>query len=64
MPDIERGECDICGIESDLKRKYYHYDIKCECCRGKHFEIVRYCDKCQPKAPRDISAIVKSIEEE
>lgn len=66
MGDIEAGTCDICKAEDvALQRKYYHYDIKCECCNradDPHFEIVRYCSNCQPKPPYSIKVMVKPIE--
>ena len=55
---IEWGVCSICKSEGQVSRKYYYYDIVCDCCRGGHFEIVKHCDKCEPKAPRRISAVV------
>ena len=37
----EIGTCSICGKEHvPVNRKYYRYNIPCECCIGKHFEIV------------------------
>ena len=59
--DIEVGLCDMCYAQNvEVLRHYYHYDIDCECCGGDdHFEYIRYCDKCQPKPPRWIKAIVR-----
>lgn len=62
--DQEFGKCEICGKKSILNRKYYYYNINCECCASsekKHFEIVRYCDNCNPKPPQKISVYVKPI---
>ena len=56
--EIEVGYCDICRKKTQVQRKYYHYDIDCECCGGNHFEIVRYCKDCKPHPPKYISAIV------
>ncbi len=59
--EVEYGKCDICGKESSLSRKYYRYDIKCDCCNGikdDHFEIVRYCSECKPKPPRVAKVIM------
>jgi hypothetical protein len=50
--DIEYGACEVCYKEAPLSRKYYHYDIKCECHSPKHFEIVRHCKDCTPKEPK------------
>jgi len=66
MEDIEYGECDICGIQGVLERKYYRYDIKCDCCNSKkddHFEIVRFCSNCQPKPPSVIRVVMKPIKD-
>jgi len=62
MGDIEESKCDICGEVSHVSRKYYYYDIKCECCNGyndNHFEIVRYCIYCEPKPPQTVKAWIK-----
>ena len=58
---IEYGKCDMCGKEAPLSRKYYRYDIKCDCCNSKkddHFELVRYCSECKPKPPRVVKVII------
>jgi hypothetical protein len=47
----EWGDCDYCGNNGPVERTYFRYDIKCECCNNKHFEIVWHCSKCQPKDP-------------
>ncbi len=63
--DIEFANCDICNIQSPVQRKYYYYDIKCDCCNNKnddHFEIVRFCQNCVPKTPRLISVSLKPLE--
>lgn len=58
MESQEYGKCDICKKENTLSRKYYHYDIECECHlsggKKEHFEIVRYCKDCKPKPPKEI----------
>lgn len=62
MGDGEYGKCDMCGKESTLNRKYYHYDIDCECCMSpdkRHFQIVRYCESCTPKPPHRISVSMR-----
>ena len=51
MGEIEVGKCEVCGNEKQLKRKYFHYDFKCECHSPNHFELVRHCNECTPKAP-------------
>lgn len=45
--EIEVGRCDICGEVKPLRRKYYHYDIKCDCHSPKHFEIVMHWLDCE-----------------
>ncbi len=64
MGEIEHDKCDICNKITGLQRKYYYYDIKCDCCNDKndnHFEIVRYCSKCTPSPPRYIKVYVKPL---
>lgn len=63
MGDIEINYCDICHKQTQIQRKYYHYDIDCECCGGNHFEIIKHCKNCKPKPPHRISAIMTPIEE-
>lgn len=61
----EFSKCDICEQDAIVDRKYYYYDVKCDCCNSKndpHFEIVRYCVKCEPKPPRTITVFLKPIE--
>lgn len=48
---IEVGKCDICGNTRPLQRKYYHYNIQCECHSPQHFEFVSHCEHCVPKEP-------------
>lgn len=62
MRDIEVCECDICNKVKPVERKYYRYDIICECCNGSkdhHFEIVRYCSDCEPKPPIATKVCIK-----
>jgi hypothetical protein len=64
MGDLEYGLCDICGNDSIINRKYYYYDIKCDCCNSKnspHFEIVKHCYNCKPKPPRTITLSYKPM---
>jgi hypothetical protein len=66
MKDLEYGTCEICGIQAPLHRKYYRYDIKCDCCNAKedvHFEIVRHCRFCEPNPPSVISVVMKPIKD-
>ncbi len=63
--DIEHSKCDICGTVGSVSRKYYHYNIQCQCCNDQtddHFEIVRHCNKCKPKPPAAIKAVVEPRE--
>lgn len=62
--DIELGICDVCKEQSQLSRKYYYYDVKCDCCgskEGNHFQCVRHCANCEPKAPEKITIYLKPI---
>ena len=53
MSDIEMDYCDVCHQYKQVQRKYYHYPLNCECCGGQyHFEIVKYCNDCEPKPPK------------
>jgi len=52
MGDQEFGKCPYCKEEKPLNRKYYRYDIKCECHSPQHFEIVWHCNNCTPHEPR------------
>jgi len=52
MNEQEFGKCDCCGKEFTLVRKYYYYNIECDCCVGvRHFQCVKHCSKCIPKPP-------------
>lgn len=51
MEGLEYGKCDMCGNIAYLQRKYYNFDIKCECHGDEHFEIVSYCKDCVPIIP-------------
>ena len=65
MSEQESGKCGCCGKNKPLARRYYYYNINCECCGGGgHFEIVRYCESCAPKPPETIkvSLSMKPIE--
>jgi hypothetical protein len=60
--DVEFNECSCCGKGAIVQRKYYHYNIKCDCCGGgKHFEIVRYCKDCTPKPPFRIRIVLENL---
>lgn len=58
MGETENGNCDICSLQNvAVNRKYYNYDVKCECCNGEnddHFEIIYYCNNCESKPPQTI----------
>lgn len=59
--DAEFGYCDICKEQDFVTRKYYNYDIKCECCGNRHFEIVYHCPNCTPSPPKQITVTVKPV---
>lgn len=53
MGEVEIGVCEVCGRQNvALNRKYYDYpDVKCTCHSPHHFDLVRYCDRCEPQQP-------------
>lgn len=60
--EMEVGTCDICGAKNvHLNRKYYEYsNIKCECHSPCHFEIVRYCNNCEPVEPKETRILINT----
>jgi hypothetical protein len=61
--DVEFGNCKICKKEDiPINRRYYHYDIKCECHSPNHFEIVYHCNNCEPKPPQKTQIWIKPID--
>ena len=56
----EYGKCEICGKEAPLQRTYFNYDIKCECHSPNHFDLVRHCEDCVPKKPRETKVILRT----
>lgn len=52
---VEIAICDICGNLKPVNRKYYKYDIKCDCCSCHHHELIRHCNECVPKPPNKVS---------
>ena len=58
--DIEFGKCDVCKKDAPLQRKYYGYNIKCECHSPNHFEFVRHCNDCTPTEPKETKIILKT----
>lgn len=56
MPgEIEINKCEVCGKENvQVSRKYYYYDIECECHSPLHFEFIRHCKDCEPRPPEYI----------
>ena len=53
MGDVEYGKCEMCGREADLQRRYYEFNVKCECHSPRHFELVKYCSDCIPIMPTE-----------
>lgn len=51
MADQEINICDTCKQVKPVSRKYYYYNIKCECHNNNHFEIVWHCKDCEPIEP-------------
>lgn len=62
MGEVEHGKCDICKTDSTLGRKYYYYNIKCDCHSPRHFELVTYCSKCAPTPPERTTVLIKPEE--
>ena len=61
MAEQEIGTCDVCLLNNtQLSRKYYYYDIECECCVGRHFTFVRYCRSCEPEEPNETKIHMKT----
>ena len=55
MGELEIGRCDLCGRDSVvLHRKYFRYDIPCECHSPSHFVLIRHCVNCTPREPAEI----------
>ena len=52
MGDINVTKCNMCGKVAQVNRKYYHYNIQCECHSPNHFEIVEHCRECVPFEPK------------
>jgi hypothetical protein len=58
----EYTTCSLCNLERIVSRKYYHYDIPCDCCNGElHFEIIRYCDVCEASPPKTVTVTMEPI---
>ena len=57
--EIMIGKCIYCLKLKNLNRKYFHFNIKCECHSPSHFEIVEHCMSCTPKCPSYTSVILK-----
>lgn len=60
--EMEIDYCYICKKLKPLRRKYYSYNIKCECCLNggiaKHFELVKHCSDCKPVPPMTIKPVL------
>ena len=57
---IEFGKCDYCGKETYIKRKYFYYNIKCDCHSPRHFELRHYCEDCEPRIPHETKVTYSS----
>lgn len=55
MDEIEFGKCDICGVDSQLRRTYFKYELKCKCHSPYHFVLFRHCHNCVPVEPKEIT---------
>lgn len=49
----EIDKCDYCEKITNVRRKYFRYNIKCDCHSAKHVEIRRYCKYCTPTIPHE-----------
>ena len=59
--DAEYGRCEVCNANNAiLSRKYYYYDVDCECCVGKHFAVCKYCPRCKPAEPEETKIYIKT----
>lgn len=66
MGEQEINICSGCKQEDVVSRKYFYYDIKCDCCNSEkdpHFEIVYHCKNCVPFPPKKISVYLNPIQE-
>lgn len=61
MKNQEFERCAVCGKTGILKRKYYKYNIKCDCHSPEHFELVLHCPSCVPKPPETTTVFIKPI---
>lgn len=63
MSDREEGSCSVCGEYGAVQRRYFHYDVDCDCCNGsQHFKFLYHCSDCVPKAPTKIRITIEDIE--
>lgn len=58
--EVEYGICDECGEEGPVSRKYYRYNILCECHSPQHFDMVRHCNGCIPTEPIVTTVSIKT----
>jgi len=59
--EIEIGKCTVCGESKSVQRKYYRYDINCDCCSNQHFEIVYHCSSCDAKPPKTATVHINPL---
>lgn len=61
MGENEVGRCECCGKKDvSLTRTYFRYPFKCECHSPQHFILVRHCEDCKPKEPKETKIILKT----
>ena len=59
--EVEVGRCECCGKENvPLTRTYFRYPFECECHSPEHFILVRHCEDCEPKEPRETKVVLKT----
>lgn len=66
--ETEAGTCSICKKRtSSINRKYYYYDIECDCCNSKsddHFELVFHCENCEPVPPSRVTCVLSPLKDD
>jgi len=61
---VEINDCSICGKKGvvGINRKYFHYNIKCDCHSPMHFEMIYHCNDCIPIPPKKTVVYIKPID--
>jgi hypothetical protein len=59
--DCEFSVCSACGKKGIVRRKVFHYDMKCQCHSPNHFEVVYHCEGCVPVEPETTTVFSVSV---